>query len=176
MTLHELVRRCVGEESYAKLQMYHRVRINRMFASKQTVVQLRVGDFTLNAPSNHILNRLLSIQPYRDLAIGIVARELARKYPGETLVDIGANIGDTAAIMATYSPSPKILVEPSTFFMGFLRENASRIPNVVQIHQTLVSGNHGERGILVHGGGTARFEEDRGVGGMGRLQDVGGHC
>ena len=49
MTLHELVRRWVGEERYAKPQMYRRGRINRLFASKQTVVQLRVGDFTLNA-------------------------------------------------------------------------------------------------------------------------------
>ena len=43
--------------------------------------------------------------------------------------------------------------------MGFLRENAPHIANVVQIHQTLVSGIHREREILIHGGGMARFKK-----------------
>lgn len=37
----------------------------------------------LNAPSNRLLLRLQSLQPCHDLAIGLVARELARKYPGK---------------------------------------------------------------------------------------------
>lgn len=164
MTLRQAIRRAMGEATYARLQMFRRRRANRLFAAKQTTIQLRVGDYVLSAPSNHILARLQPRQPYRDLAIGLVARELARKYPGETLVDVGANIGDTAAIMATYSPSPKILVEPSDFYQGFLRENAARIPNIVQIHQVLVSGREQEQGTLVHWGGRRGSRQSRGQG------------
>jgi FkbM family methyltransferase len=78
-------------------------------------------------------------------------------------VDIGANIGDTAAVMASYAPNPKILVEPSDFYCNFLRRNAARIPNVAQIHQVLISSREREMGMLVHGGGTARFETGAGT-------------
>ena len=44
-------------------------------------------------------------------------------------------------------------MEPSDFYQGFLRENAVRIPNIVQIHQVLVSGREQEQGTLVHWGG-----------------------
>jgi FkbM family methyltransferase len=74
------------------------------------------------------------------------------------LVDVGANIGDTAAIMATYSPSPIVLVEASEFYCRFLRNNVARIPNRTSIHQTLVSGRPREEGTLKHVGGTARFD------------------
>src|SRR5258708_6065145 len=103
MGLHRILRRLVGESIYARLQAYRRRRAERRCAT-QGMVQLRVGDFTLDAPSNHILLRLQPVQPYRDLAVGVTARELARKYPGATFVDIGANIGDTAALMATFAP------------------------------------------------------------------------
>jgi FkbM family methyltransferase len=158
MRLRKVIRRLLGETVYSKLRAYRRRRAEHQFVTRQGVVQLQVGDFILDAPSKHILVRLQSLQPYRDLAVGIVARELARKYPGETFVDIGANIGDTAAIMATYAPNPKILVEPSYFYCNFLRRNAARIPSVAQIHQVLISSRERETGMLVHGDGTARFE------------------
>jgi FkbM family methyltransferase len=158
MTLRQSIRRIVGDALYAKLQIRRRNYANQRFAAVQTDKEIRIGNFVLTAPSNHILFRYLPSQPYRDLAVGIIARELAHKYPGQPLVDIGANIGDTMAIMATHSPSPIILVEPSEFYGRFLRENASRIPNSTSIHQVMVSGKQREQGVLMHAGGTARFE------------------
>jgi FkbM family methyltransferase len=125
---------------------------------RQKASELRLGNFLLSAPAGHILFRLLPVEPYRDLMIGLLARDLARKYPGETLLDVGANIGDTAAIMATYSTSPMVLVEPSDFYTTFLKENASGFPNCTTIHKCLVSANASERGVLTHVGGTAKFE------------------
>lgn len=133
-----MFRRLVGESAYARLQVYRRGRAEKGFFANQTTIQISVGNFVLEAPSGHILTRIQAVQPYRDLAIGLAAKELGQKYPGETFVDIGANIGDTAAIMATYALNPKILVEPSPYFCGYLRKNAANIPNVLQIHQALI--------------------------------------
>ena len=83
MTLRQAIRRAMGEATYARLQMFRRRRANRLFAAKQTTIQLRVGDYVLSAPSNHILRGQQPRQPYRDLAIGLVAREASRKYRGD---------------------------------------------------------------------------------------------
>ena len=132
LQLRNILRQAVGERGYAKLKVYHRDRANRRFARRQTSIELRVGNFLLSAPSGHILAQVQATQPFRDLAIGLVARELARKYPGETFVDIGANIGDTAAVMATYSPSPIIAVEPSDFYHPFLMKNVTQVLSIVE--------------------------------------------
>jgi len=177
MSLRKALRSVVGDSRYARLAVYRRQRADRRYTQTQTKRELRVGKFELAAPSNHILFRLQETQPYRDLVIGILAGELAKKYPGETLVDIGANIGDTAALMATYSGSPLILVEASDFYCGFLRENAARFPNTTTIVQTFISANNREEGILRHAGGTARFEKVEGSGAFvncRRLADVAG--
>jgi hypothetical protein len=140
MHLRQAIRRVVGDALYTKLQIHRRNYTNRRFAANQSDREIRIGNFLLTTPGNHILFRLRSAQPFRDQAVGIIAGELAHRYPGKSLVDIGANIGDTAAMMATHSPSPIILVEPSEFYGRFLRENASRIPNTTSIHQVIVSG------------------------------------
>jgi len=158
LRLRNILRQAVGERTYAKLQVYRRDRANRQFARGQTAIELQVGNFLLRAPSAHVLAQVQATQPFRDLAIGLVAREIARKYPGETLLDIGANIGDTAALIATYSSSPIIAVEPSDFFHPFLVKNAARIPSIVQVHKAMVSGQAREQGVLIPRGGTAQFE------------------
>src|SRR5262249_30011952 len=61
------------------------------------------------------------------------------------------------------------------FFYSFLQENAQLIPNIVKIHRVLVSGRKREEGMLVHGGGTARFETIAGAGVWGeckRLEEI----
>ena len=162
--VHTAIRELVGQRTYAKLRSYRRQLANQHFAAKQATIQLQVGDFVLSSPSEHLLARVQSVQPYRDLAIGIVARELARKYPGETLLDIGANIGDTAAIMATYSPSPKILVEPSSFFLVYLQQNAARIPNIRGFTRCLSLDASGKKGFWYMGGGRRASRRFRGRG------------
>lgn len=72
------------------------------------------------------------------------------------MIDIGANIGDTAAIMASEASNPLVLVEPSEFFLGFLRKNAGKLGRECTILTVIVSDESREvRGDLRHWGGTA---------------------
>ena len=68
----------------------------------QSLTQIKCGAYQLQI-QNHLLLSLHKFQPYRDLCVGVVAKYIAAKYPGGTIVDIGANVGDTAALIATYS-------------------------------------------------------------------------
>jgi FkbM family methyltransferase len=143
------------------LRVLRRFRVTRAQAlfKTQGTTTLRCGAFDLEAPQSHRLLQWLAVQPYRDLFVGITAKYAAGKYPSGTFVDIGANIGDTAAVIATYAPqSNLILVEASDYFLDFLKRNAKRLPNPIDIKHALVSDGTPTRGELIHWGGTAHFE------------------
>lgn len=116
------------------------------------------GAYTLVVPENHLLAKLK--QPYRDMCVGIAAKYLGLKYPNATMVDIGANVGDTAALMATHARSKLILVEASEYFLGFLRRNVSAFKNEVVVKQVLVSDGSLVSGHFHHWAGTASFVQE----------------
>jgi FkbM family methyltransferase len=120
---------------------------------------VRCGAYDITVPEQHILVTLGHTQPYRDLGVGIAAKCFGNKYPDGVLVDVGANVGDTAAIMATYAQNPMILVEASTYFSSLLRRNASKFSNSSVIKQAFVSDGQNVSGSLNHWGGTAFLQQ-----------------
>lgn len=141
------------------------VRLFQRFRSKpdffsQSLVPLECGSYVLQSPSRHILIELRNIQPYRDLCIGITAKYIGEKYPSATFVDVGANIGDTAALMATYSSNKLILVEPSDYFYSLLSLNSKSFQNETILIKSLISDGSPVTGCLKHWGGTAFFDSE----------------
>lgn len=128
----------------------------RFFAQKTAV--LHVGNFDLLAPESHLLFELQKIGPYRDLCIGISAKAICDKYEGATIVDIGANIGDTAAILASHVANKLILVEGSDYYYAFLEKNLHLFPNPIVPIKAMVSDGSVIQGELRHWGGTAYFK------------------
>jgi FkbM family methyltransferase len=126
---------------------------------RQGSARIRIGDFELDVPAHHPLPGLLKAQPYRDMSVGIVAKYIAEKYPNGSVVDIGANIGDTAAMIARYSNHKLILVEPSDYFFGYLERNVRQFQNEVIVKKAMVSTGRSLAGSLHHHGGTAYFHE-----------------
>jgi FkbM family methyltransferase len=74
------------------------------------------------------------------------------------VLDIGANVGDSAAYIATYCDNDLILVEPSSFFGRYLEKNVRRFPNKSTVEPVLISPEDTLHGRLVHWGGTAYLE------------------
>ncbi|HXG27925.1 MAG TPA: FkbM family methyltransferase [Nevskiales bacterium] len=138
--------------------------------------RLRCGNFEIEAPPEHILPQLQPTQPFRDLNIGIAAKYLGAKYPGATLVDVGANIGDTAAMMATHASNPLLLIEGSDYFFAYLQRNAARLPNETRLHNCLIGDGKSLSGNLQYWGGTAYFVESPGAAGIATrtLSEVAG--
>jgi hypothetical protein len=112
MSIKGAIRELIGSRRYSKLQSFRK----RLDRGEKT---LRVGKFDLAFPHDHILPMIHQDGSQRNLALGIAAGEIARKYPGESFLDIGANVGDTAALVATYSEAPLVLVEPSDATSNF---------------------------------------------------------
>ena len=121
----------------------------------QRIRRIRCGNFEIEAPQNHLLAHILPKQPLRDQGIGLAASHMAKKYPEGTFVDIGANIGDTAAIMASYAHNKLILVEPSDYFFPILSRNVKRFANEIVLVKTMISDGTPVSGELHHWAGTA---------------------
>lgn len=141
-----------------KIKYLHEGLSQRSFAN-QSKKTLNCGKFSLEAPSSHPIDDLASIQPYRDLCIGIAAKYFGKKYPNGAFLDVGANIGDTAAIMATYSDNDIHAIEPSSIYFDFLLKNARKIKSIKRCEQVFVSDGSNLTGTLSHWGGTAFVKE-----------------
>ncbi len=146
---------------YEYLRSYRRGQRERKFA-KQRLKKITCGAYEIEVPENHLLIEFLKSQPYRDLCVGVTAKFIMAKYPDAKIVDVGANIGDTAAIISTYArPRQLVLIEASDYYFDILVRNASGLPGDIVCRKALLSdGSGAASGSLVHWGGTASFHED----------------
>ena len=136
-----------------------RQRHERRFAS-QAVTTMAWGDFEIEVPKNHPLLGSVGHGPIRDQCIGNTAACIVEKYPDASFLDIGANIGDTAALLASHTGNRLILVEASDYFFEILQRNARRLPNETVLIQALVGDGSDVTGDFLHWGGTSSFHED----------------
>ena len=122
-----------------------------------SLVEYACGQFTLVLPSDHKLPCYQSTNALYDRFLPVLARQLT----GQALiVDVGANIGDTLASMASENPRAKyICVEPEPTFFAFLEANTARIAEGLQQRPVLLSqfvGQQAVTGQLVSSHGTAK--------------------
>jgi FkbM family methyltransferase len=129
-----------------------------MTATSKTVT---IGRSELLLPADHPLDRYQVSYPRYDKALGEIAYLIRAKYPDATAIDIGANVGDSAALICTYDDVPTLCVEGHPGFLELLRENASRIGPHVQIEASFVGAADSRAVYRIddHRTGTAKLVE-----------------
>ena len=70
--------------------------------------------------------------------LGEIASRVIRKYADATVIDIGANVGDSAAALCTHQEIPVLCIEGHPLFASYLRHNLSRLPRCIEIAECLV--------------------------------------
>ena len=109
-------------------------------------------------PKSHPLPELLAGQePFREHLLRAAAIVFLAGN-NLTYVDVGANVGDTAALVRTETgPRPMRLIEPSPYFFEFLQQNVKGWFDVVLIKKFVSIHYPAEdiQGALAHWGGTA---------------------
>jgi len=98
----------------------------------------RIGRFELLLSGDHLLDRYQRDYRLTDTALGEIVRLAAAKYPDLTAVDIGANVGDTAAVMCRHRDIPVLCIEGHPAFVSLLRRNVARLPSGIEIAECLV--------------------------------------
>ena len=63
---------------------------------------------------------------------------LLDKYPDATAIDIGANVGDTAALLCRERTIPVLCIEAHPRFLPYLRRNLERLPGGIELAECLV--------------------------------------
>jgi FkbM family methyltransferase len=119
-------------------------------------VRFQYGEFFLECDSSHNLPKILSVLPNfgRNLADIVSALEVQEP----RVIDVGANIGDTAILLARFAPGAKVLcIEGDSRFLSDLKCNTAQIGGVT-IAQAILSDRSAEvRGQFVTKNGTAHI-------------------
>ncbi|MBE9227148.1 FkbM family methyltransferase [Phormidium sp. LEGE 05292] len=118
--------------------------------------EYQIGRYHIILPSDHLLDSYQSTWLRYDTALGYIAQAIFQKYPESSAIDIGANVGDSAALIKQYSDIPVLCIEGNPNFLEYLKQNAFRIGGV-EIAECFV-GKDGELvnlDRLFSSGGTA---------------------
>lgn len=93
-------------------------------------VQVKVGKFTILMPGYNIQAVNYQIYPDLNIQFGRLAKTIASKYPGMQVIDVGANVGDTMAVVKTEVDVPIIGIEGDAVTYQFLEKNCKQFSNV----------------------------------------------
>lgn len=129
-------------------------RINKIIVRNQNY---RVGDCQIVIPSSSNLPRNQKKHPLYDRFLPVLASHLT----SGTVIDVGANIGDTLVAMAQNCSNSFVCVEPSDMFFNYLEKNASSIQQndgrQIKLIKEMVGCGH-LLGHIVGDGSTAHLE------------------
>jgi FkbM family methyltransferase len=98
--------------------------------------------------------------------LGRIAARVASARTGATVVDIGGNVGDSAAIIRSACTAPVLCVEGDAQFLPYLEHNVRLLADV-ELEPSYVDAGQPGRSTVIRSGGTARLvagEEDHGEG------------
>jgi FkbM family methyltransferase len=90
----------------------------------------KVANHEILLPIDHMLDRYQSRWKRYDTVLGNISRIVFTKYSNSTAIDIGANVGDSAALINKYVNVPILCIEGHSDFIPFLKHNASIIGNI----------------------------------------------
>ncbi|MBS1632174.1 MAG: hypothetical protein JST10_06320, partial [Bacteroidetes bacterium] len=96
-------------------------------------VRVKVGKFEIEMPGNNVQRFNYAIFPDLNFQIGRLASIISQKYPDITAIDIGANVGDTIAILKSFVNVPVVGIEGDDISFRFLKRNIQQFSDVTVI-------------------------------------------
>jgi hypothetical protein len=90
--------------------------------------EYKVGNYILKLPKGHLLPVYQNNGTLYDKGYIPIIQEIYKAFPDGYFIDIGANCGDTAALVKSITDAPVISVEGSTIFLPYLYQNVKMLP------------------------------------------------
>lgn len=110
-------------------------------------------------PVNHSLPQNMSIFPGYSLNFKTVVKKSCIE-KDKTIIDIGANIGDTVALIRPVTASKIVCIEGDEKYLELLKINTSKDSNCIIIHSFLGEKDESLNTKQVHENGTGRLIQD----------------
>lgn len=93
-------------------------------------IRVNIHGTSLLLPFDHALPRYVALFPEYLTNVSRVAEAVAVKYPGSSLIDVGANVGDTVKMWRAKVQSPVLAVEGDPHWLRYLRANVGELPRI----------------------------------------------
>ena len=101
----------------------------------------QIGQYRIRLPLGSQLLHYRSAFRLYDTALGQIAAILRTKYPALHAIDIGANVGDTCALIRQYAEIPVLCIEGDPILLPILAENVSRLGPDIEIEASFVGSD-----------------------------------
>jgi FkbM family methyltransferase len=113
------------------------------------LVQYDLAGTRIVLPLSHDLPITKKFLPYYSTNVARIARYVAETYPEFVFVDIGANVGDTAALVRSEVDAPILCIEGDERWFSILELNAVRIGKQVEIERAFVGDETGGMSVRI---------------------------
>lgn len=105
------------------------------------LVSVRIGNEKIKLNLSHQLPEILLLFPNYNFNLARIVKYTEEKVGNSTIIDIGANVGDTVAFIRNYSDAPILCIDGEEHFVKLLKENTKQYTNV-KICKTLVGSEN----------------------------------
>ena len=151
-----------GAASRARYRVLCAVRQARLWFS-DPLVRYRLGEMTLLLPLSHELPLYRRDLPQYSMNLGRVVAAVQAKYRNLTMIDVGANVGDSVAVVRAHADAAILCVEGEDQFFELLRVNTGELEDLELEHAFV--GCENDQVSAVHvARGTASIELGTGSG------------
>ncbi|MBV9988528.1 MAG: FkbM family methyltransferase [Chitinophagaceae bacterium] len=117
---------------------YDIVKVNVHSDKKASQVKkVKVGNYFVDMPGNNPQISNYKYEPQVNSQLGRLSACIAAKYPELTVIDVGANVGDTIAVIKTAMDLPVIGIEGDDISYKFLERNTRQFSGVTIIKEFL---------------------------------------
>jgi FkbM family methyltransferase len=117
---------------------YDFIKINVHSADKaHKISNVKVGNYNILMPGNNPQISLYKYYPTSNTQLARLTEIILKKYSDATMIDVGANVGDTIAVVKTKIEIPIIAIEGDDASFSFLQKNATQFNDIELIQQFL---------------------------------------
>ena len=132
---------------------YDIVKLNEFSQKKASeIVDVKVGKFIVKMPGNNPQISNYKKIPDMNFQLGRLSKLASDKYNNISIIDVGANVGDTIAIIKNYTNAQVIGIEGDDASYKFLESNVKQFENIILIKEFLSEENKSIKANLEKGG------------------------
>lgn len=140
-----------------KVLCWIKVKVFSFAIMEKLLINYKIGKFTIYIPILDQLPRYQKKYPNYLTNPGRIAMHIKEKYPNLTCINIGANVGDTVAILRNKAYFPILAVEPNDYFYEILKKNIKQFSDVYIKKAFLSDSNKTIDGHMIREYGSATF-------------------
>ncbi len=126
------------------------------------LISYKLWNYKIKIPISHNLPVVLNSHKNYNTNLPRVAKYISSKYKVPLVIDIGANVGDTAALLRSYIDYPVMCVEGDQNFFGLLKKNTEQMKNITYVQSYLGTNDEKINAAVQTERGTGTISNDSG--------------